>query len=66
YTEGATYWMYGTSFNILLLTALKDTLGTDFGRSDAPGFSKTIHYYEQVFGPSGKTWNYSDSEEGAM
>ena len=66
YTEGAMYWSYGTSFNILLLTALKDTLGTDFGRSDASGFSRSINYYEQVFGPTQMAWNYSDSTESAF
>ena len=66
YTEGADYWRYGTSFNILLLTALKNSLGTDFGRSNAPGFSKTIHYYEQVFGPTQRAWNYSDSGKGTL
>lgn len=66
YTEGASYWGYGTSFNILLLAALKSSLGTDFGRSDSPGFLKTIEYYENLFGPTGDAFNYSDSGKGHM
>lgn len=66
YTEGPGYWGYGTSFNILLIAGLKSALGTDFGRSNAPGLLKTIHYYEHVFGTTGNAYNYPDSGGGIV
>lgn len=64
YTEGPGYWAYGTGFNILLLAGLQTALGTDFGRSDAAGFLKSIRYYENVFGVTGLAYNYPDSGGG--
>ncbi|MBQ9372265.1 MAG: heparinase II/III family protein [Thermoguttaceae bacterium] len=64
YTEGPGYWAYGTSFNTLLLEALTNSFGTDFGRSDAPGFLQTIDYFEHVFGTTGAAFNYPDSTGG--
>ncbi len=66
YTEGPGYWGYGTGFNIMLLAALETALSTDFGRSDAPGFLKSIHYYENVFGSTGYSYNYPDSGYAKM
>lgn len=66
YTEGPGYWAYGTSFNTLLLDALTLSFGDDFGRSEAPGFLKTIKYYEHVFGTTGNAFNYPDSGGGKM
>ena len=66
YTEGPGYWGYGTSFNILLVSALESALGNDFGRSESPGFLKSIDYYEHVFGTTGAAFNYPDSGGGKM
>ncbi len=66
YTEGPGYWGYGTGFNLLLLGALESALGEDFGRSDLPGFLKSIQYYEHVFGTTGEAFNYPDSGGGKM
>lgn len=61
YPEGPGYWVYGTSFNVLLLAALESALGTDFGLSQAPGFAGSAAYYLQVTGPTGLYFNYPDS-----
>ena len=66
YTEGPGYWGYGTSFNILLISALESALGEDFGRSKSPGFLKSIDYYEHVFGTTGAAFNYPDSGGGKL
>lgn len=66
YTEGPGYWGYGTGFNILLVSALESALGRDFGRSDSPGFLKSIDYYEHVFGTTGAAFNYPDSGGGKL
>lgn len=60
YPEGPGYWTYGTSYNVLLISALESALGTDFGLSHAPGFDKTGGFPALVCGPSGLFFNYCD------
>lgn len=64
YPEGPGYWGYGTTYNVILLSALQSTLGTDFGLSQQPGFLATADYYLHVIGPSGYYFNYSDCGRG--
>ncbi len=64
YPEGPAYWDYGTSFNVLLISALESTLGTDFGLGALPGFMATADYFLHVVGPSGYSFNYSDAGRG--
>jgi len=61
YPEGYSYWGYGTSFNVLLISALEKSLGSDFGLADQPGFLKTAAYMLHMAGPTGKGFNYSDA-----
>ena len=61
YPEGYGYWDYGTSFNVMLISALDKAFRTDFGLSSQPGFLKTAGYLENMTGPSGNAFNYSDS-----
>ena len=63
YPEGPTYWGYGTQFEILLLTALESSFGTDFGLSGAPGFLKTGSYMLYSVSGTGKFFNYYDNGE---
>jgi len=65
YTEGYSYWAYGTTYNVLLISALERIFGTDYGLSQMPGFLKTPAFYENLIGISGKPFNYSDCGEGA-
>ncbi len=64
YPEGPGYWGYGTTYNVLLIAELESALGTDFGLSKAPGFSRTGEYINVVTGPSGLFFNYSDGGAG--
>ncbi len=64
YPEGYGYWGYGTSFNVMLISALDKLFGNDFGLSAQPGFLKTAGFLENMTGPSGKSFNYSDAGEG--
>ncbi len=64
YPEGPTYWHYGTSFNVLLISALESVLGTDIGLSLAPGFAASGQYPEIATGPSGYPFNYADGGAG--
>jgi hypothetical protein len=61
YPEGPGYWVYGTSYNVILFAALESVLGTDFNLSQAPGFTRTAAYYLQIIGPTGLYFNYPDS-----
>jgi hypothetical protein len=61
YPEGFGYWDYGTSFNVLFLSAVEKALGTDFGLSAMPGFLKTAGFVEHIVGPIGLAHNWGDS-----
>lgn len=64
YPEGYGYWGYGTSFNVLLISALDKAFGKDFGLADMPGFLKTAGFLENMTGPTGRPFNFSDSHDG--
>ena len=60
YPEGPGYWEYGTLYNLILISDLKSALGTDFGISDFPNFSKTALFRMATHSPSGESFNYAD------
>ncbi|MFN3378029.1 MAG: heparinase II/III family protein [Runella zeae] len=64
YPEGYSYWGYGTSFNVLFLSAIHRALGSEFGLSNERGFLNTATYFQNMVGTSGKTFNYSDAGSG--
>jgi hypothetical protein len=61
YPEGYGYWGYGTSFNVMFISAIEKLFGKDFGLSEQPGYLKTPGYLENMTGPSGMPFNYSDA-----
>lgn len=65
YPEGYGYWGYGTSFNVMFLSAIQKVFSTDFGLSETAGFLKTAGYFQNMIGSSGKNFNYSDSGGGS-
>lgn len=65
YPEGYGYWGYGTSFNVMFLSAIQKVFGSDFGLANTEGFLKTAAYLENMVGTSGKNFNYSDAGNGA-
>jgi hypothetical protein len=60
YPEGAMYWSYGTSFEVMLLAGLESALGSDNGLSQSPGFLKSAEFMLFVNSPIAKRFNYSD------
>ncbi len=60
YPEGYGYWDYGTSFNVLFISALEKALKTDYDLSSAPGFINTAYYFQNMIAPSWKCYNYAD------
>ncbi len=63
YIEGPGYWRYGTLYQVVMLTALETTVGTDFNLSRTQGFDKTGQYMLFTIGATGKVFNYSDNQE---
>ena len=60
YPEGYGYWDYGTSLNVMFLSALEKAFGADENLSVLPGFMKTAGFYLNMTSPSGLCFNYSD------
>jgi hypothetical protein len=60
YPEGPGYWVYGTTYNVILIEALNSVLGAEFGLSEKSGFVKSAEYYLHVTGPTGLYFNYAD------
>jgi hypothetical protein len=65
YPEGYSYWGYGTSFNVMFISAIQKVFNTDFALSETEGFLKTAGYFQNMVGTSGKNFNYSDAGNGA-
>lgn len=61
YAEGPSYWEYGTSFEVLMLSVMDSCLGTDFGIGGMPGFDRTADYMLYSLGPSREFFNFSDN-----
>ena len=61
YPEGYSYWGYGTSFNVMYISALEKVLSKMFDFSDKTGFFKTAGFLENMTGPTGSCFNFSDA-----
>ncbi|MBN1642228.1 MAG: heparinase II/III family protein [Anaerolineae bacterium] len=59
-TEGATYWDYGTRYNILFLSALESALGSDFGLSQIDGFAQSGSYQIYMSGADRMALDFGD------
>ncbi|MBT1695301.1 heparinase II/III family protein [Fulvivirgaceae bacterium PWU4] len=64
YPEGYSYWNYGTSFNVMFLSAIEKAFGSDFGLLQSPGFLKTGSFLENMTGPTGASYNWGDCGTG--
>ena len=64
YPEGPSYYNYGTSYQVLLLSALESALGTDWNLAAAPGFMASAAAQMQLAGPGGQPFNFSDGSQG--
>jgi hypothetical protein len=64
YPEGPSYWNYGTSFNVMLISMLESVFGTDFDLSRSPGFLKSGEFMLNIIGPTRRTFNFSDCGSG--
>ncbi len=64
YPEGYGYWGYGTSFNVMFLSAVEKVFGTDFGLNSVPGFLQTAGFFQSMTGVTGLPYNWGDSGSG--
>ena len=64
YPEGPGYWGYGTTYEVLMISALQSALGTDWGLPQYPGFLNSAAALVEQTGPTGMAFNFSDSHEG--
>lgn len=60
YPEGASYWEYGTTFQVLLIEALKTSFGHCYGLDAYEGFMETADFRVQMCGTTGMEYSYSD------
>ena len=64
YPEGYGYWGYGTTFNMLFLSAIEKALDTDKGLAATPGFLETGNFLKNMLTPTGKSFNWADCGTG--
>ena len=62
YREGYGYWNYGTTFNVLFVSALEKALGKAYVPTCGKGFMNTGYYLLNMVGNSGQSFNYSDGD----
>lgn len=65
YPEGYDYWGYGTSFNILFLSAMDKVFGDDRGLANTPGFLETGHFMKHTVTPRGESFCWGDGNATA-
>ena len=64
YPEGYGYWGYGTSFNVMFLSAVETAFDSDFGLNSTPGFLQTAVFLQNMTGVVGPSFNWGDSGSG--
>lgn len=64
YPEGYHYWGYGTSFNVMFLSAIEAVFKSDFGLNKIPGFLQTGKFLQNMTGPVGPCFNWGDCRLG--
>jgi hypothetical protein len=64
YPEGPSYWNYGTSYQVMMLAALKSALGDTWQLEASPGFLSSAAAQLQQTGPTGLAYNFGDGGEG--
>ncbi len=64
--EGPTYWAYGTTYNALMLDALKTATGSFHNLDNLDSFEdlgKSGLFHIQTAGPTGLYFNYADAKK---
>lgn len=64
YPEGYGYWGYGTSFNVMFLSAIETAFKSDFDLNKTPGFLQTAGFLQNMTGVTGPSFNWGDAGSG--
>ena len=64
YPEGPGYWNYGTTYQVLMISALESALGTDWNLPKFPGFLASAAALVEQTGPTSRPFNFSDGGDG--
>ena len=64
YPEGPGYWSYGTTYQVLMISALESALGTDWNLPKYRGFLASAAALVEQTGPTGRPFNFSDGGDG--
>jgi hypothetical protein len=59
--EGPGYWSYTHTYLTMMLKALNDNFGHDFGLSDIEGINKTAQFYINSVSPAGRVFNFANA-----
>lgn len=58
--EGYGYWIFGSSYQVMMNYALESTIGFDYGWR-IQGYDKTASFFHNLESPNHTVFNYSDS-----
>jgi len=64
YPEGYSYWGYGSTFNVLFLSAVEKYLGTERGLTGNSGFLNTGHFMKHMITPTVGNFTWGDCGTG--
>ncbi|MEX2639079.1 MAG: heparinase II/III family protein [Balneolales bacterium] len=64
YPEGYGYWKYGTSFNVMFLSAIDKVWPDGFDYSEHAAFLKTGSFIKNMLAPSSRNYNWGDNGSG--
>jgi hypothetical protein len=64
YPEGYSYWHYGTSFNVMFISALDKAWPEKFDFSDHSAFLSSARFLKNMLAPSGNCYNWGDCGTG--
>ena len=62
YSSGYFFDTYGTTYVAMAIDVLNNQFKSDFGLSQKPGFLKTGTFLQNLKGPAGLPFNYSDGD----
>jgi hypothetical protein len=65
YPEGYGYWGYGTSFNVMFLSAIDKVWPGGFDYSDHSAFLDTGNFRKHMIGPTFENFNWGDNNPSA-
>ena len=66
YIESPSYWSYGTSPFVGMISDMQTVCGTDYGYLDTVGFKDSFYFASRICNPRREYWCFHDSHRGKM